>query len=178
MEKLSTIKPMLFNLIGFNISWFGLILLGNTFIPFAILWLGLHMMYCKQRFPEIKLIITVTSIGILVDSILSFFDVLLFNEPLLTSLVLIPLWLITLWAVFAATIAHSLKFLAHSKKVQFMIGFIFPPISYIGGASLSSVYFGQSIWMTYFIFAPIWGGLLVLFFYLKEKYYFQEAVNA
>lgn len=169
---------MLFNLIGFNISWFGLILLGNTFIPFALLWLGLHVMYCKQHLSEVKLIISVTAIGFVVDSILSFFYVLLFNEPLLTSIVLIPLWLITLWAVFAATIAHSLQFLAHSKTVQFIIGFIFPPLSYIGGASWSSVNFGQSIWMTYFIFAPIWGILLVLFFYLKEKCYFQESINA
>jgi hypothetical protein len=168
---------MLLNLIGFNISWFGLILLGNTFIPFTLFWIGIHIYCCKQWLNELKLIISVTLIGIFVDSTLSFFDVLLFSEQLLTTLGLIPLWLITLWAAFASTIAHSLQFLAPSKILQFTMGFIFPPLSYIGGYSLLPINFGHDLLMTYFILAPIWGVLMVLFFYLKEKAYAQVEAN-
>ena len=160
---------MLLNLIGFNISWFGLVLLGKIFIPFALCWLGLHIYFCKNPLAEVKLIISVTIMGTMVDSILLFADVLVFTEKLI-----IPFWLITLWASFAATIGHSLKFLAHSKTLQFIIGFIFPPLSYIGGASLSAVEFGYNLWVTYFIFASIWAVLIMLFFSLKERFYSQE----
>jgi hypothetical protein len=163
---------MLFNLIGFKVYWFGLVILGKIFVPLTLCWLILHIYLCEKRLAEFKLITTVTIIGILVDSALSFFDVLLFTEQLIT-----PLWLITLWGVFASTIAHSLQILSHSKKLQFIIGFIFPPLGYIGGASLSAVYFGHTILVTYFILAPIWGALMVLFFYLKDWLYFQENAN-
>jgi hypothetical protein len=166
---------MLPNLIGFNLCWFGLIFLGNIFVPFVLFWLGLHMYFCKKPLAEFKLIISVTIIGTLIDSTLLFADILLFDDQLL-----IPLWLILLWAAFAATISNSLQFLADSKKLQFIIGFIFPPLSYIGGASLAAVEFGNSVLVTYFILAPIWGGGMVLFFYLKETFYSkldQESIN-
>jgi hypothetical protein len=160
---------MLFNLIGFNISWFGLVLLGQIFIPFALFCVGLHLYFCEKPLAEFKLILSVTFIGILVDSTLLSLDVLQFHDRMI-----IPLWLITLWATFAATIAHSLNFLANSKILQFSIGFIFPPLSYIGGASLSAVEFGYNLLVTYFILASIWGVLIVLFFSLKERFYSQE----
>lgn len=162
---------MLLNIIGFNISWFGLVLIGNHFIPFVLCWLVFHIYFSKKSLAECKLILSVTTIGILVDSTLLFFDVLLFNEHWL-----IPFWLIMLWAAFAATIAHSLNILAWSKTLQFCIGFIFPPLSYLAGSSLSSVEFGYSLVTTYFIFAFIWAGLMMLFFYLKKIFYSQEAV--
>ena len=160
---------MLFNIIGFNISWFGLVLLGERFIPVVLLLLGLHFFFCKQPRVEFKLTLIVTVIGTLVDSTLFFFDVLLFNDYLLP-----PFWLIMLWAAFAATIAHSLKFLAGSKVLQFFIGYIFPPLSYLAGASLSSIELGYSQLITYLILAPIWAILIVLFFYLQERVYSQD----
>jgi hypothetical protein len=163
---------MLFNLIGFNISWFGLVILGQSYIPFALFWLGLHLFFCKNPLAEFKLILSITFIGTLVDSTLLFLDILLFTERLI-----IPFWLITLWAAFSATIAHGLKFLAHSKVLQFTTGFIFPPLSYIFGASLSVVDFGYNLLVTYFVLASIWGGLMVLFFFLKERFYYQEIGN-
>jgi hypothetical protein len=163
---------MLFNFIGFNISWFGLVLLGNSFIPFSLLWIGIHLYLCKQSLAEFKLIISVVFIGTMVDSVLLFFDVLLFNQQLI-----IPFWLITLWAVFAATITHSLHFLANSKILQFTIGYIFPPLSYIGGASLSAVELGHGVLVSYFILASIWSVLMVLFFTLKDRFYHQEIAN-
>ena len=163
---------MLFNIIGFNISWFGLVLLGSSFIPFTLFWIGLHCYRCKYTLAELKLIISVTLIGILIDSALLSLNVFIFNEQLI-----IPLWLIKLWAAFASTLAHSLHFLSHSKALQFIIGFLFPPLSYIGGASLSAVDLGHDVLITYFILAPIWGVLMMLFYSLKDKFYYQVATN-
>lgn len=157
---------MLFNLIGFNGSWFGLVIFGNSFVPVTLLWLVLHLNYCKNSLVELKLIVSITLLGILIDSVLLSGDILLFDTRSM-----IPLWLISLWAGFAATIAHSLQFLSHSKKLQFIVGFIFPPLSYIGGSSLSAVEFGNSTLITYFILAPIWGTVMIFCFLLKDYFY-------
>jgi hypothetical protein len=119
-----------------------------------------------------------------VDSSLTFLGVFVFDERLdnfisenfILSIqgCFCPLWLITLWAVFAATIAHSLHFLSRSKILQFIVGFIFAPLSYIGGAALLAVNLRFGELMTYFILGPIWGGLMILFFYLKERLYRQD----
>lgn len=163
---------MLLNIIGFNISWFGLVLLGQIFIPFTLFWLGLHLYRCKFMTAEIKLIVTITLIGIVVDSALQFLGVLIFHGQLL-----IPIWLMTLWAAFAATIAHSLNFLSNSTLSQILIGFVFPPLSYIGGASLSSVELGYSTLITYSLLGVTWSGLMVLFFYLKRMYFMELQPN-
>lgn len=162
---------MLLNIIGFNISWFGLVLIGKPFIPVVFLWLGLHLCFCKTPLAEFKLIILITFIGTLVDSTLLYFDVLVFNDDLI-----IPFWFIMLWAAFAATIAHSLNFLAQSQLLQFCIGYLFPPLSYFAGVSLTSIEFGYNPIISYFIIAPIWGGLLVLFFHLKTKFYEKDTL--
>ncbi|WP_159821875.1 DUF2878 domain-containing protein [Colwellia sp. 20A7] len=163
---------MLLNIIGFNIAWFGLILLENRFIPVVLLWIGLHFYFCKQRVAEAKLIVSVATIGIVIDSALLFFDVFQFKDQLV-----IPLWLIMLWIAFAATVAHSLQFLSRAKVFQLIVGFIFPPLSYIVGESLTSMTFGFEVLTTYFILAVIWSILMVLFFHLKKMFYFQEKNN-
>jgi hypothetical protein len=160
---------MLLNIIGFNISWFGLIFLEERFIPVVILWIGLHFYYCKQPMAELKLILSVTIVGIAIDSILLFLDVFQFPNQLF-----IPLWLMTLWVAFAATIAHSVHFLARSIVLQFTIGFIFPPLSYIAGESLTSMTFGFEGFITYLILAVIWSILMVIFFKLQKKFYKEE----
>ncbi len=157
---------MLLNLLGFNLSWIGLVFFGNTFIPVTLLWLSLHLYWCKQVKAEISLILSIVLIGTLVDSTLLLAEILIFP-----NYHFMPLWLMTLWAAFAATVAHSLQFLARSTLLQAVIGFIFPPLSYICGASLLSVDFGYSQLATYFILASIWSVLMVLFFHLKEIFY-------
>ncbi|MFT5758347.1 MAG: hypothetical protein ACI9LM_003086 [Alteromonadaceae bacterium] len=157
---------MLLNIIGFNLSWFGLVLLGNSFIPITLLWIGLHLYLCKQRLAELTLICCVVIVGALIDSILLFIGVFEFSGRLF-----IPLWLVCLWAAFGATITHSLYFLEGSKILQFIIGCIFPPLSYVAGSSLSAVVLGYEPWVTFIILAPVWGAVLMMIFSLKHKLY-------
>lgn len=163
---------MLVNFIGFNISWFGLVLFGELFIPFTFFWLCVHLYDSKYPKVECKLIITITVIGILIDTALQSVNFFIFDQS-----AFIPMWLVTLWAAFAATLTKILKFLDKSKLLQAVIGFIFPPLSYLGGAQLASVEFGQSLLITYFVLGSIWSVLMMLFFYLKTLFYRQVAVN-
>lgn len=159
---------MLLNIICFNVSWFGLVFWGESFIPVTFCWIAGHLYLCRNRIAEFKLIISITLVGTLVDSLFSMFNVLNFENQH------IPFWLITLWAAFATTIPHGLNYLAQSKALQLIAGLVFPPMSYVAGASLSTIELGYGLFNTFLILSITWGPLMVLFFYLKEKIYLQE----
>lgn len=151
------------NLVGFNFAWFGLVYWGNNFIPISLLLLLAHVRFMVKVSGEVKLILTITLIGIFVDSLLQYFTVFIFSN---TSH--IPLWLMTLWACFGATVCHSLRFLASSKVLQILVGALLAPFSYLAGHKLQAVEFGQTVMSTYLILGLVWGLLFVLFFALKE----------
>jgi hypothetical protein len=155
---------MLINLIGFNVSWFGLVYWGNNFIPIAFLLLLAHLFFQSKNYKELLLIVVVSVIGISVDSLLQQLTLFIFLEPSH-----IPFWLMMLWASFAATICHSLNFLASSKMLQLAVGGLISPLSYFAGYKFMVVDFGYSMFITYAILVLVWGGLFILFYCLKGK---------
>lgn len=154
---------MLLNMLGFNLAWFGLIFFGNTFIPIALLMIVLHLSTFSNINNEVRLVLLVSVVGVSVDSLLHFFGFFIFPDS-----VFMPFWLIILWGCFACTICHSLTFLSSSKALQVITGAIFAPLSYIAGQKLEVVNFGSSLLIAYISLAFIWGGLFILFFYLKS----------
>ncbi|MGJ8682512.1 DUF2878 domain-containing protein [Paraglaciecola sp.] len=157
------------NIIGFNLSWFGLILFGHWFIPVTAVWLAFHLYACDSRKVEAKLILSVTLLGTLIDSTLLNVGILIIEDH-----VIIPLWFIMLWAVFTSTIRHSLQFLKHSYVLQFVVGFCTAPLSYLGGASLSPIELGYSQVNTFLIIGLIWGVLMIGIFALQKRFEAQE----
>lgn len=157
---------MLLNLIAFNCSWLGLVLFGNIAIPFVLLWICIHIYTSKESVAEFKLLVLVTVIGICLDTLLVTLGVFTFD-----SVFLIPFWLMVLWTAFACTIAHSLNFLTTNRVLQFIVGFIFAPMSYLAGASLSKVELGYQASVTYFILAPLWGCLFILIYLFKNTFF-------
>ncbi len=174
LDIVTRIKPStLSNLIGYNIAWFGLILTGDNFIPVAIALLVSQLWLFKATKNEILLIFLVASVGIGLDLILVYLDIFIFPDT-----EWIPLWLLTLWFVFAGTIRHSLAFLERSKLLQFFVGGIFAPLSYIAGAKLSVVNFTPSLGVTYFLLASVWAPLMLVIFSLSRWLLtFEEKTN-
>ena len=150
------------NIIGFNISWFGLVYVGNAFIPFALLFLCFHFIVEVKNTREVLYTLTVCAIGILIDSLLQFSGVFSFQK-----LTYLPFWLIILWGCFATTLCHSLKFMGLSRWFQLIAGVI-APLSYIAGYKFSAVQFSQSLIFTYAVLAVLWTLLFILFFKLKS----------
>lgn len=161
---------MIYNFISFQLCWFGLVYWGDSFIPIAICLILTHLWRHAFIPQEVKLMLSVFTLGIALDSMLSLAGVFSFESPLL-----IPLWLCVLWGCFAATLLHSLKVLQRSIVMQAVAGAIFAPLSYIAGHQFNAVAFGYSTVTTYFILSIIWGPLLVLFFKLAHAF---SEVNA
>jgi hypothetical protein len=151
------------NAIGFNLTWFGLVYWGDIFVPVAIVLLGAHIIYVSDKGNhEIALIVIVAIIGVVVDSTLQVLGVFNFFGN-----AYLPLWLISLWFCFGATLHHSLGFLQDSKRLQFLVGATIAPLSYLAGNQLEAVDFGISIFSTYMVLSLVWAVLMVVFFYIK-----------
>ncbi|GHE81432.1 DUF2878 domain-containing protein [Thalassotalea profundi] len=163
---------MILNIVGLNIIWFGLVLLGDSFIPLALIALYFHITIISKVKNEIWLIVCISVVGIICDSLLQFFQLFIFesNHHL-------PFWLMTLWPCFAATICHSLKVLTLSKLYQMLVGALFAPLSYLAGYKLNVIDFGQSLLVTYIVLSVVWAGLFLLFFYLKANFTQEEGCH-
>jgi hypothetical protein len=157
------------NLVGFNLSWFGLVYWGNAFIPVSLSLLMVHLYFYGRKNKELLLVSLVTLVGVMVDSSLQYVNVFVFENSLH-----IPLWLITLWACFAATLSHSLNFLSRHKILQLLVGALLAPLSYIAGFKFDAVDFTFSVFSTYMILSIIWGILFVTFYALKESLVYSE----
>lgn len=158
------------NIIGFNVTWFLLVYLGNDFIPIALLFLIIHLRFISKLKNEVWLIVSIFFIGIIIDSLLQYFNVFIFSGANH-----IPIWLMVLWACFGTTICHSFNFLSRRKIYQAIAGGVFAPFSYVAGYKLNAIDFSYSIPVTFILLSIIWSGLFVLFFYLKAYFIKQES---
>jgi hypothetical protein len=156
-------KSILWNLVAFNIAWFGLVFIGNVFIPIAAILLGSQFWYCQSNKNDMLFICLVAMVGMSLDQTLVFAGIFIFPNT-----EFIPFWLMTLWICFANTIRHSLAFLAPSKFLQFTVGAVIAPLSYLAGAKLSAVYLAPSLGFSYLILACLWGPLMVFIFALSR----------
>ena len=156
-------KSVLWNIVVFNTNWFGLIFIGNLFIPVAVILLSVQCWYLKTSKNELLLICLVSALGILLDLALVYGGGFIFpNTPGL------PFWLIALWFCFASTIRHSLAFLANSKVLQFIVGGLLAPFSYLAGANFAVVTLTPSLGESYLLLACLWGPLMLLIFALSR----------
>ena len=161
---------VLINLVAFNLCWLGLVLIGNQFIPIALLWLFLHFYYQRQRGRELRLMLCVTLMGAGIDSLLSLLDVFRFDDVLIVPLfspLFIPLWLFVLWLCFAATLNHAMRFMAHNKCWQMLAGML-APLSYFAGEKLGKVELPLGLLFSYLLLATIWIVHMLTFFYWRK----------
>ncbi|REL26875.1 DUF2878 domain-containing protein [Thalassotalea euphylliae] len=156
---------MILNAILFNLCWFGLIFWGNAFIPVVALWLIWHIRQCDKPKDELQLIFQVTVIGLIIDSSLMHAGVFDFGQEQL----IIPPWLVVLWAAFAATLNHSITLVCKSVTVSRCIGAFVVPMSYIAGERLNAVDFSYSYITTIATISIVWLLLLPYLISLTKR---------
>jgi hypothetical protein len=135
---------MLLNIIGFQIGWFACVLGAAYGYPLlgplvALPVIGLHLMRQADRSPELALMCLVALIGSTYDQTLMWFDLVNYSASL-WSLDWLPIWMITLWLLFATTLNVSLKWLQDRYLLAAVFGFIGGPLAYWGGAKLGAIH--------------------------------------
>ena len=162
--KLLISKP--FNLIAFNIVWFGCVIGRNDLSWFcAPLILGYATLLVCQKEVKFNLIAFPVCIGISIDSILTALGIFQFEETML----LVPLWLVFLWIAFSTTLCHSLLFIGRNKLAVVTTGAIALPLNYTIGERLGAVVFDGSYVMTTIVMSVTWAICLPLLFYFAES---------
>ena len=160
----------LFNIIGFQSSWWACVLgVQNGYIylgpSMMIFFLITHLMLNGNNRSEIIFIIIVGLLGSFVDTIFLQSSLIIYEG--LTLSFFAPLWIISMWLGFAATINHSLGWLDGKWFFAFLLGAIFGPLSYLAGLKFGAINFQMSVF-TIVILSLVWGITVPLLYHLNR----------
>ncbi|MRI31846.1 DUF2878 domain-containing protein [Endozoicomonas sp. OPT23] len=156
-------REMVFNGVWFYLTWLSAVWGQTAFLPLTAALLLLHGFIHRKHPTEFLLILIVASIGIEIDQLLSWSGFFIFKDS-----IWLPEWLLLLWCAFAATLRHSLNFLAGSPKLAAVFGAIGGSSSYFAGVQLGAVEFGFSLIFSLTVLAFIWAVLMPLFFQINH----------
>ncbi|MGO1692331.1 MAG: DUF2878 domain-containing protein [Marinobacter sp.] len=131
------------NFILFQIGWFACVVYPDVLGPMLVLmFLLIHFVFVSQnRFKELQFIGLGTVVGSLLDGLWFRLGIL---DDGSGAVLITPLWLVAIWAIFMTTLSHSLNWI--SRKVW--LAFLFAPFagsfaywsaSKIGGVELPAL---------------------------------------
>lgn len=164
----------IFNLIGFQASWWACIFgtkYQYTFIgPFCMfVFLLIHLIYFRVKKEELILILLVSLIGTLIDTTLAYCGMIVYEGSYLYITFLAPLWITAMWAGFASTVNHSLAWLEEKPFLSFSMGLVAGPLSYFTAERFGVIIINGSAILYTAVLAIIWGFSVTFIFILNKK---------
>ncbi|USW95332.1 DUF2878 domain-containing protein [Pseudomonas proteolytica] len=137
----------------FQCGWFACVMGGDSlWLLLGLVVLAIHLLWITSWAAEGRLILSVTVLGTLLDTLLRTVGVFEFSEPG----PLIPWWLIVLWALLATTLRHCLAWSARPWWRASLLGGVGGPLSYYAGSQLAGVSFGFATAPTLVAIALLW----------------------
>ena len=168
------VRLLVFNAVWFQIGWFTCVLFGNiAALVFAIASIMVYTFLIPIRLQEWKLFLSVVLLGFCVDTFLASLNVLVFPS----GTVFPPVWLITLWFLFATTLNSSLRKITNRLFLLTSLGCLGGTLSYYAGVRLTAVELGLNLIPSLFILAFTWAAVSVGIHYLY-RYWINERVAA
>ena len=133
----------LLNILAFQVGWWAVVLsaardqaiVGVLVVALLLAW---HLTRVRPGLTERVLIAAAALIGLAFDSLLQASGWVTFAGGPLFG-VLAPLWMVALWANFAATLNVSMRFLRARPWLAALLGGLGGPLAYWGGASLGAM---------------------------------------
>ncbi len=132
------------NFVLFQVGWLVCILAAAynytvVSVLSSVTIIGLHLSMLSDIKQEVKLILTSAFIGFIVDSLNITFHI--FQPIQSQTLPLAPLWLVSLWMLFAICLRHSLSWLVEKQWLSAFFGAVCAPLAYYAGAQLGAIEF-------------------------------------
>jgi apolipoprotein D and lipocalin family protein len=133
-----------YNIVAYQIAWFACVLSAAYGVPWigaavAIAVVVVHIGLVDKRTAELKLIGAAVVVGLLVDTVLLRSEALRFVSGTWPE-GFAPYWMLSLWAAFATTLNHSLRWVARRPLVATLLGAIGGPLAYLAGAKLGALH--------------------------------------
>jgi len=137
----------LLNIARFQLGWFACVLGAAYNMPWmgplvAVPVITLHLYQADNRRLEIVLMLIAAFVGSLFDQSLLSLGLIKFTSGSLYGY-LLPLWMMTLWLMFATTLNVSLRWMRGRTVVAVLFGAVGGPLAYIGGVKLGAMQFLQ-----------------------------------
>ncbi|WP_047337781.1 DUF2878 domain-containing protein [Pseudomonas protegens] len=149
----------LINALLFQLGWFICVLSGDSlWLLLGVAILLAHLRWIGRWTDEGPMIVGIALIGIALDSFLNWLGVFEFQQVSL----LVPLWLMLLWALLATTLRHGLAWSARPWWLGCLLGALGGPLSYYAGGRLAGVTFPYGTGPTLLGLGVLWALLLPL----------------
>ena len=161
------------NFILFQIGWFACVIGAAKQMPWfgvatvlaIVIW---HLTQAKQAKKELQLLIIALVIG-------GTFDQIMLNHQLITyqahgwSSMLVPVWILALWAEFVTVLNVSLRWMKGRWLVAVLFGAIGGPLAYMGAEKLGAVTLNH-LPISYVALSLGWACLTPLLLKLSQKF--------
>lgn len=165
--------PILLNALAFQCAWWAIILFPGVWtLVVLVVFFCQHFIWVSASFSRESLyILVVCSLGVAFDSV--FFAAGLMTHA---GANVMPLWMIGMWLIFAATLRHSLNWLAFYPKLAIVLGAVVGPLSYLAGTEFTDVNIAVSMWLWALITGVFWSVFLPLMLYLQRFFFLPDRV--
>ena len=164
---MSKIKIFLM-LSGYQLTWLMCVfgeLLYNSFFPgliCGILFLLICYVNSVNKNKTILIVLSISIMGYLFDTILVFFEVYNFQTSLYFGV--LPIWMIVLWPSFAILFDEILIFLSKFKITAVISSSILGPSTYFAGSPLGLINI-NNLFLFFILMIGFWAILMI--FYLN-----------
>ena len=118
-------------------AWWVCILGSGWVRPSAMaLFVSLHLWFTRSDWQrELRVIGWAVGLGLAADTLLVLSGAIAFEGGLRVGVV--PLWMISLWAGFGATLLHSQRRMLKGRRLAIVLGALGGPLAYLGGERLN-----------------------------------------
>jgi hypothetical protein len=164
---MSKIKIFLM-LSGYQLTWLMCVfgeLWYNSFLPgliCGILFLFICYLNSDNKNKTIQIVLSISILGYLFDTILVFFEIYNFQTSLYIGV--LPIWMIVLWPSFAILFDEILMFLSKYKIIAVILSSVLGPLTYFAGSPLGLINI-NNLFLFFALMIFFWAILMI--FYLN-----------
>lgn len=131
------------NIVAYQVAWFACVLSAASGMPLigataACAVVAAHLALMDWRTAELKLIGAALIVGLVVDTALLRSGELRFVSGTWPE-GFAPYWMLSLWAAFATTLNHSLRWIVRRPVAATLLGAIGGPLAYLAGSKLGAL---------------------------------------
>ncbi len=154
----------------FQLGWFTCVLGGANTLPmigvgYALLFLLIHATWQGNAVREFSFITLVALFGFGIDSLLVTLGYFSYTSAIGHSFA--PFWIAALWAMFAATIGHSMAWLSSRPILSSLLGAVFGPVAYFSASKFGAdtlLEGGQGLYLQ----AIVWSTMMPSMYFLYQ----------
>jgi hypothetical protein len=162
---MSKIKIFLM-LSGYQLTWLMCVfgeLWYNSFLQgliCGILFLFICYVNSDNKNKTIQIVLSISILGYLFDTILVFFEIYNFQTSLYIGV--LPIWMIVLWPSFAILFDEILMFLSKYKIIAVILSSVLGPLTYFAGSPLGLININNLL--LFFILMIVFWAILMIFY--------------